>query len=151
MGQFFHSNFHSKPRGTAILIKKRISLSVSKVDSDSAGCYIIVVGRLNTPVVLANVYAPNWDDRTFFTGLFSRILNIDTHHLILGGDINCVLSQLLDQSSPKTMQSTQLTQVINWLLKTYRMTDAWRFRNPSRRSNSFYLPVHKTFSRLLFS
>ncbi len=102
VGQLFHSNFHSKSRGTAILISKTVSFVMSKIEADPAGRYIIVVGRLNnTPVVLANIYAPNWDDSAFFTGLFSRIPNIDTHHLILGGDINCVLSPSLDRSSPK--------------------------------------------------
>lgn len=149
VGQIFHSIFHSKSRGTAILIKKTIPFVMSKVDADSAGRYIIVVGRLNnTPVVLANVYAPNWDDSAFFTSLFSRIPDIDTHHVILGGDINCVLSPSLDRSSPKTMQLTRSTVVLNQLLKTYGMTDVWRFQNPGRRGYSFYSPVHKTYSRI---
>lgn len=149
VGQFFHSNFHSKSRGTAILIKNNVCFNASKVEADSAGRYIIVVGRLNnTPVVLANIYAPNWDDSTFFTGLFSRIPNIDTHHLILGGDLNCVLSPSLDRSSPKTIQPTKSTQVVNQLLKTYGMNDVWRFRNPGRRIYSYYSSVHKTFSRI---
>uniref|UniRef100_A0A8D0CTK3 Endonuclease/exonuclease/phosphatase domain-containing protein n=1 Tax=Sander lucioperca TaxID=283035 RepID=A0A8D0CTK3_SANLU len=113
VGHIFHSIFHSKSRGTAILIKKTTPFVVSKADADSAGRYIIVVGRLNsTPVVLANVYAPNWDDSAFFTSLFSRIPDIDTHHVILGGDINCVLSPPLDRSSPKTMQLTQLFPIL---------------------------------------
>jgi exonuclease III len=149
VGQIFHSIFQSKSRGTAILIKKTIPFVMSKVDADSAGRYIIVVGRLNnTPVVLANVYAPNWDDSAFFTSLFSRIPDIDTHHVILGGDINCVLSPSLDRSSPKTMQPTRSTVVLNQLLKTYGMTDVWRFQNPGRRGYSFYSPVHKTYSRI---
>lgn len=58
-----------------------------------------MVERLNnTPFVLANVYAPNWDDGTFFTKL-SQIPNTDSHHLILGGDINCVLSPALERGS----------------------------------------------------
>ena len=149
VGQVFHSNFHSKSRGTAILIKKTIPFIVSKVEADSSGRYVLVVGRLNnTPVILANIYAPNWDDGSFFTGLFSRIPNLDTHQLILGGDINCVLSCSLDRSTPKTMQPTRSSQVVNQLLKTYGINDVWRFRNPGRRSFSFYSLVHKTFSRI---
>lgn len=150
VGQILHSIFHSKSRGTAILIKKTTLFVVSKVDADSAGRYMIVVGRLNsTPVVLANVYTPNWDDSAFFTSLFSRIPDLDTHHVILGGDINCVLSPPLDRSSPKTMQLTRSTVVLNQLLKTYGLTDVWRFQNPGRRCYCFYSPVHKTYSRIL--
>ncbi len=99
VGQFYHSNFHSKSRGTAILINKNVPFVMSNFEADSAGRYIIVVGKINnTPVTLANLYAPNWDDSTFFTNFFSRLPNIDTHHLILGGDMNCVLSPTLDHS-----------------------------------------------------
>lgn len=67
IGQSYHSNFHSKSRGVAILINKNIPFVMSKVETDSSGRYIIVVGRLyNTPIVLANVYAPHWDDNSFF-------------------------------------------------------------------------------------
>uniref|UniRef100_A0A3B3HQU1 Reverse transcriptase domain-containing protein n=1 Tax=Oryzias latipes TaxID=8090 RepID=A0A3B3HQU1_ORYLA len=149
VGHIFHSTFHSKSRGTAILIKKSISFNMTKVEADPSGRYIIVVGRLNnTPVILANIYAPNWDNGVFFTEIFSRIPNIDSHHLILGGDINCVLTPSLDRSSPKSTQPSQASQVINQLLKTYGMFDVWRFRNPNSRSYSFYSPVHKTFSRI---
>lgn len=56
IGQSYHSNFHSKSRGVVILINKNIPFVMSKVETDSSGRYIIVVGRLyNTPVILANV------------------------------------------------------------------------------------------------
>lgn len=149
MGQFYHSNFHSKARGTAILINKNVPFVMSSVEADSAGRYIIVVGKLNnTPVILANLYAPNWDDSTFFTDFFSRLPNIDTHHLILGGDMNCVLSPTLDRSSPRATTSSKAAQAIKQFLNSYSMTDTWRFRNPTRKSYSFYSPVHKTYSRI---
>lgn len=44
IGQMFHSNFHSKSRGTAILVKKSISFTATKIEADSAGGFIIVVG-----------------------------------------------------------------------------------------------------------
>lgn len=65
IGQLYHSNFHSKFRGVALVTKKNIPFVMSKVETDSSGCYIFVVGRLyNTPVVLANVYTPH--DNYFF-------------------------------------------------------------------------------------
>lgn len=103
IGQSYHSNFHSKSRGVAILVNKNIPFVMSKVETDSSGRYIMVVGRLyNTPFVLANVYAPHWDDSSFFINFFAHIPNMDTHHLILGGDMNCTLSPTLDRSSPRT-------------------------------------------------
>lgn len=60
----------------------------------------IVTGTLfRTPVVLVNVYAPNYDDEVFLVGLLSSIPNLDSHHVILGGDFNTCLNLMLDRSS----------------------------------------------------
>lgn len=148
-GQFYHSNFRSKSRGTAILISKNVSFTMTNVEADSSGRYIIVVGRQNnTPVILANVYGPNWDDSTFFTNFFAHIPRIDTHYLILGGDMNCVLSPSLDCSSSKTVAPSRATRTIQMFLDSYGMVDTWRFRNPKSRSYSFYSSVHKTYSHI---
>lgn len=149
VGQFYHSNFHSKSRGAAILINKSVPFVMTSVEADSAGRYVIVVGKLDsTLVILANLYAPNWDDSTFFTRFFSRLPNMDTHHLILGGDMNCVLSPTQDRSSPRTATLSKAAQAIKLFLDSYNIADTWRFRNPTRRSYSFYSPVHKTYSRI---
>lgn len=87
----FHSNFHSKSRGTAILIHKDVPFSVSSSILDPNGRYVMVFGTLyNTALALVNIYAPNWDDVNFFNNLFRSIPNLDTHHLILGGDFSLV-------------------------------------------------------------
>lgn len=59
--------------------------SSSLIISDPQGCYVIVSGTLyQTLVVLANIYLDNPN----FISLFSKIPNLDTHHLIVGGDLN---------------------------------------------------------------
>jgi len=47
VGQLYLSNFHSKSRGTAIFINKNVPFVMSSVEANSAGRYIIVVGKLN--------------------------------------------------------------------------------------------------------
>lgn len=50
----------------------------------------IIQGKLfNRPVVLANMYAPNWDNVDLFSNPFSLLLGLDSHDLIMGGDFNC--------------------------------------------------------------
>lgn len=69
--QIFHSSFNTKSRGTAILIHRNIQFTKSKVISDRDGRFVIVQGKLyNVPVILANVYAPNWDNVEFFKDFF---------------------------------------------------------------------------------
>ena len=107
---------------------------MSSAEADSAGRFIIAVGRLYiTPVILANIYAPNWDNSSFFTNVFSRLPNMDTHHLILGSDMNCVLQPNLDHSSPKVSSSSKTVSTIQLFLKTYGIFDVLCFHNPTAR------------------
>jgi len=65
-GQVFQSNFQVKASGVAIMINNNVQFTVSDVQTDSAGRYVIVVGELYTlPVILACIYAPNWDNPVF--------------------------------------------------------------------------------------
>lgn len=148
-GQVYQSNFCSKARGVAIMIGRGVQFTASHVQADSAGRYVIVVGKLySLPVILACIYAPNWDDPTFFTNFFSHLPDMSSHHLILGGDINCALSPLLDRSVFRSAPLSKSAKAIQLFLKTYGIADVWRFRNPDSRAYSFYSPVHKTYSRI---
>ena len=73
---------------------------------------------------------------------------MSAHHLILGSDINCVLSPLLDRSISKRASLSKSAYSIQLLIKTYGVTDVWRFRNPTTRAYSYFSPVHKTYSRI---
>lgn len=98
IGQIYHSRFNYKARGTAILIRKGVPFEHSEVISDPNGRYIVVVGKLfNTPLILANIYGPNWDNAQFFLNFFSTLPDLNSYKLILGGDFNCVLHPQLDR------------------------------------------------------
>ena len=116
--------------------------------SDPMGRYIIVVGRLyGFPVILANIYAPNWDDHTFFNNTFSQIPNMDSSYLILGGDTNCVLYPNFDRSSSKTSsesyqhkQSSSFSKLMVWLMSgfssTLHLEDIPFFPQSTKRSHA---------------
>lgn len=71
VGQTYHSSFQGKSRGTAILLHKSVPFVHSSTISDPKGRFVIVAGQIhNTRVVLANIYAPNYDDYAFFKRLF---------------------------------------------------------------------------------
>lgn len=78
-------------RGAAILIRKNVLFTPGDVFADTNGRYIIVSGTLyQKPVVLVSVYAPNWDDHAFMKTFLSSLPNLNSHALIMGGDMNCV-------------------------------------------------------------
>lgn len=115
VGQLYHSTFHSKARGAAILIHKSVPFVSSSIIVDPNGRYAIVTGHIHsTRLILANIYAPNWDDANFFRNLFARIPDMSSHLPVLRGDFNCWLGSL-DRSSTKPTTPSNLLK----LLETY--------------------------------
>ena len=94
------------------------------------------------------VYAPTWDCPNFITTLFSLIPCLDTHHLILGGDLNLAISPKLDKSNPKALTSSNMARALITLTDQINCVDAWRSRHPTTKEFSFYLHVHRTYSRI---
>lgn len=149
VGQVFHSIFHSKSRGCAILVHKSVPFVASDTIVDHKGRYIIVSGTLfSTPLTLANVYAPNYDDPTFISSFLSCIPNMHSHPLILAGDFNCVMSPVLDRSSKKIIALSKCASVIQTFMQKYGIRDAFRHLHPSKREYSFFSHVHQTYSRI---
>lgn len=149
IGQVYHSSFNNKSRATAILIHKRVMFLAGQVISDPEGRFVIVGGVLfHTPVVLVNVNAPNWDNPTFMSMLFSKIPNLDTHHLIFGGDLNCVIDNNLDISVTKSTSSSTMSRSLISLTNQIGCVDPWRFFHPSDKVFSFFFSVHHVYSRI---
>lgn len=100
MGQFLHSRFSERARGTAFIVHRDIAFKPSTDISDSNGRYVIVLGKLQTkPVVLLSIYAPTWDDEKCIGTLFTAIPTLNDHHIILSGDFNQAQDTELDRSS----------------------------------------------------
>lgn len=149
IGQVFHSSFNFKTRGAAILIDKKLQFTPSGTISDPDGRYVIVTGLLyQTPVVLACVYAPNWDDANFMKGFLSKLPNLNTHHLVLGGDINCVIDCHLDRSSTKTATPSKMSQTLSTFMTQCGGIDPWRFLHPTDKQFSFFSHVHHSYTRI---
>ena len=149
VGQYFHSSLDSRTRGVAILLNKRLNFTVSTTKVDTGGRYVIVTGTLcQIPVVLVNVYAPNWDDASFVNNLLSSIPSLDTHRLILGGDLNTAICPLLDKSNPRNQQQSAMARAFDVFMKENGCVDPWRNRNPQGRTFSFFSNLHKTFTRI---
>lgn len=100
MGHLFHSKFSQRARGAAIIIHKRVMFELTETIIDSNGHFVMVLGKLqNIPVILASIYAPNWDNDEFFVNFFSRLPKVDEHHIIIGGNFSLVQDVSLDRSS----------------------------------------------------
>lgn len=79
VNHIFHYKFNNISREVEILINKLIQFSLNAIIADPNGRYVIVSGLLfQTPVLLVNVYASNWDDAEFVNKLLSSLPNFYT-------------------------------------------------------------------------
>lgn len=149
VGQVFHSNFNVKARGTAIIIHKKIQFTASNTISDPQGRFIMVSGFLfHTPVLLVNVYAPNWDDVGFVNTVISLLPNLNSQRLIFGGDLNCVIDPALDRSSPRLLSPSKMSKALSMFMNQSGCIDPWRFLFPDKKEFSFFSHAHHTYSRI---
>ena len=150
--QLYHSKFSARARGAAILIQNNILFEAEDVIADSTGQFVIVSGTLcHTKVILASIYAPNWDDEHFISRIFTSIPNVETYHIIIGGDFNFVQNADLDRSSNRPHSLTKSAKLLASFAEELDVSDPWRRKFPEKNVFfSFYSHVHHTYSRIDF-
>ncbi len=102
----------------------------------------------NIQVTLACIYAPNWDDASFVSKLIYVLPNMNSHRLIFGGDINCVMDPTLDRSSPKSVSPSKMAHALSTFMNEAGCVDPWRFLFPRNKEFSFFSHVHQLYSRI---
>jgi len=149
ISQVFQSTFSSKAWGVAILIRKTVPFVFKSMVTDPGGRFILVTGSINSaPLVLLNIYAPNFDSLDFFCKTFNLVSEFTEHYIIIGGDLNCYLDPCIDRSSSKPLTPLKSVSVLNNLSGSFDRVDIWRVQHPSERQYSFFSPVHCSFSRI---
>uniref|UniRef100_A0A3Q3ENM7 Reverse transcriptase domain-containing protein n=1 Tax=Kryptolebias marmoratus TaxID=37003 RepID=A0A3Q3ENM7_KRYMA len=149
VSEVFHSNFNSKARGVAILVGKSIQFSASKIISDKNGRYLIVTGTLfHVPILLVNIYAPNFDDPKFMNKLFECLPSLNNTLLVVGGDMNCVIDPNLDRYDPRNLSPSLMSRSLSDFMSKNGCIDPWRFYNPQSKKFSFFSHFHQSFSRI---
>lgn len=95
------------------------------------------------------VFLPPTGTMQISLGIFFSLLpELNSHQLIIGGDLNCVLDPTLDHSSITSGTLSKSAETINSFLQTYGVIDSWRYRNPISRWYSFFSsPAHHSYSR----
>lgn len=148
--QIYQSNFSTKSRGVAIIVRKWVPFIHKQTIVDNNGRYLIVCGEINlVPITLVNLYGPNYDDPSFFERVLDKIPDDTLSNVIIGGDFNCIIGLVKDAQPSRTTKS-KAAATLHSYLKNLNMVDIWRCLNPSAREYSFYSSVHKSYSRIDF-
>ena len=111
--------------------------------------------RADVSLLPAMYTTPQWCESVFaaLTGMMVHYSNLFTppdlneHRLVMGGDMDCVMSPRLDRRSDKTIPGSKAATTVRLLLHTCGGADVGRVLNPTARRFSFYSAAQKTFSR----
>uniref|UniRef100_H2ZY78 Endonuclease/exonuclease/phosphatase domain-containing protein n=1 Tax=Latimeria chalumnae TaxID=7897 RepID=H2ZY78_LATCH len=145
VGQAYLSTFDSKSRGVSILIGKQVPWIHQDTRVDKEGRYIIRGSLFNQEYTIINVYAPNTHQASFITDIIKILAE---GRGVVGGDLNAVLDTALDRSSRSLAWDGKNLQALKLLCKEGGLYDAWRIFNPKGREYTYYLVMHKSYTRL---
>ena len=141
-GEVFHSvsdSVHS--RGVCILVRKGLKCFEISSHSDNNGRIALVNLNIdNCDYTICNVYCPNeFKERCMFLEYVKHFIGkyaISTQNLIVGGDVNCVLSKN-DRVSKSVDKSTDK---LKELIANFELCDIWRYNHPHDVAYTFIDP-----------
>ena len=127
------SCFSGNSAGVCILFNNNFKFDILKTFSDPSGRYIVCDIRTDEKLfTLANIYAPNEDDPTFFKQVFDHLHDFVCEEIILGGDFNLVLDFKEDKKGglPRTYQTA--LKIIQQNCEELNLIDIWRTMNADK-------------------
>ena len=99
---------------------------------------------------MANLYAPNEDDASFFTSFFDHLLDFNGEEIIIGGDFNLVLDVKKDKKGGLARTHQKSLKVINAFCEDLNLSDVWRVLNPDLSKFTWRQRKPEIHSRLDF-
>lgn len=110
----------------SILIHRQVNFSLEKTHKDAEGRFILVNGSLDgINVSLMNVYAPNEDRSAFIKKVFNVITQYSTGILLMGGDLNCIMSQHFDRQPSSTTSLSRMSKMLKYQSSEFGLVDVW--------------------------
>lgn len=154
VGQIYGSPAAQGKAGVITLINKNFAHSLLSHTHDSEGRESIVkLMHEGTELVLCNIYGPNGENRVFYDNLGVKLRSIPSGSLIMGGDLNTVLSPGEDRQGHEIMgrpptQSRPSDRVLPSFLRVTGLRDVWRETHPEGRDFTFFSHARQTWSRI---
>ena len=130
----FYSHGESNARGVAILVSKQLPVVMSDIARDDIGHFLLLDCKIyDTRYIIVNIYAPTIDkaseQKQFGEFLLSASEKYVGLNIIIGGDFNICLDNMLPSSSHTVTYSDCLIQLFDNL----DLIDIWRLRHPSTK------------------
>lgn len=142
----------NKTKGVLIIVKRKLNISILDKKGDDDGRITCIKTLIdNRKVAFLSVYAPCSPDPAFFSELSTYLTDLTDFEIVMGTDMNAVMSHDLDRSGGKFSYSqTVSTDQPKECIISFSLVDTWRLFNPSQKLYTFFSARHKSYSRLHF-
>ena len=137
-----NSNFsHGEPDAKGVLIAFREHVKVKIIEKyiDTSGRYIVLNAEINnSPVVLVNYYAPNYEAEQAklfedLTRIFDHLNVSENTKVILRGDFNLTFDINLDANGGSPKLHIKFTSKLLSIMSESDLCDIYIIRNPDNR------------------
>ena len=129
--QAIFSSCKSNKAGVCLLFNNNLNLQIQKLHRDPLGRFIICDLKADGKcLTLANIYAPNDDNLSFFQNLFDHLLDFNCEDIIIGGDFNLVLDVAKDKEGGLAKTHQNSLKTVQEFSENLYLVDVWRVLNP---------------------
>ena len=134
-GQMYFSHGTCGSRGVAILIPKKVNMSVNHTVSDTSGRLLLLDATVDDEnFILVNVYAPTKDNQpeqiSFLSDLREILSDYIDKNIVLGGDFNAFLNKDLDKKGGTNEDVSNYSKQIIDFMNEFNLVDIFRILNP---------------------
>ncbi len=143
MGYSFFHNSTRNSRGTAILVSKKLLVTVEDSYRDF-DCNILLlklrIGAIS--LTLGSIYGPNTDDEQFFNRISEKVRVFDSDFAIIGGDWNTTYDMNSTRLNRDVLNTVNIPSVrrsrwLNQLCIDHHLTDPYRHLNPESQEYTY--------------
>ena len=148
-GKTFWSFGSERSKGVGIWFKQGLNFKIIHINRDNEGRLLCLLVKVNNHIFkLVNVYAPIIPrERKQFFQSFKHVLK-GKHHIILGGDFNCVVDISLDKSGGNDIYGNLASQNLVQVCNDHNLIDIFRKLHPHEQSYTWRNSLHNIFCRL---
>ena len=121
-------------------LNNNFEFQILKQLSDPEGRFVIAdVKTEGKFLTLANIYAPNDNNPTFFKNVLNQLISFDCGEIVLGGDYNLVLELEKDRIGGNPTTHKKSLKEVLYIPNLLDLLDIWRIFNPDAVKESHIL------------
>ena len=120
--------------GTCILFNNNFEFQILKQFSDPEGKFVIADVKTEGKILtLANIYAPNDDNPTFFKNVLNQLTSFECGEIVLGRDYNLVLEVEKDKIGGNPTTNKNSLKEVLYIADLLDLVDIWLIFHPDAK------------------